>query len=335
MSTQLLSAVSLDEMTDLTRRFWVERPNMVPPTAHMLFIKEDLTQHTGNTKQYDEIDVETYARRKNEGEDSPVASVGLGYNKVMTSERVAMEVNITWEMRRFNQYEKVRRRLTDLSHFCPQRLDLDLSHRITFATSTSYTNIDGETVDVTIGDGLALVSSVHTLAQSSATFSNVITGNPAFSQGGLEIAEQQANTQVMDHFGNRRVMYFNTIWSTDDPQTVNDIKQVLKSLGDVDGTHSGVMNPYRGKYKHEILHRVATDANGGNDNTKRKYWGLCAAGEWQGYYGIFEAANLKNPASGNNGEDTHNDNWTYGARMSYGITVVSAIGFLMSLGDGS
>lgn len=335
MSTQLLSTISLSQLTDLTRRYWVERPRMVPATAYKLFQVDDLTGETGNTKEYDEIDEETFARIKREGEDSALASVALGYSKTMTAKRVAMEVNITWEMRRYNRYEKLRTKLTSLSHFCPNRLDLDLSHRLSFAESTSYTDMDGETVDLTVGDGLALISSVHTLAASSTTFSNVITGNPSFSQGALEVAELQQNTQVMDHFGNRRIMNFNVIWSSDDPTTCNDIKQVLRSGSDIDAAHAGVENVYKGKYQHVILHRLATDANAGYDSTKRKRWGTCAAGEWQAYCGMFENANLKTPSSGNNGEDIHNGNWTYASMMSYGICVVSAIGINMSAGNGA
>lgn len=339
--SQNLNTVSITQFTDLVTRDWtvnngdyVEKGN-----ATKLFIKDDLSAHSGDSKRYTEIDPETFAREKPEGEDAVEATVQYGYEKDMNARRFAREINITWEMRRYNKKPEVVGELTSLSQFIPNRMELDLTHRITFMTATSFTDMDGVSVTTTVGDGLALVSAVHTLRGTSTTFSNVITGNPTFSKGGLEVAELQANTQILSHFGERRVLKFNTIFTSDDPTTCNDVDQFLNSVSDVDQNNPSVKNVYYKKYTHVMLPYLATTAAGVYDSTKAKYWGLVAAGQgikgWQAYLGIFESANLKVPAAGNNGEDFSSDDWKYGCRGSRGIVTVSPRGFLGSTGLGS
>jgi len=334
-----LNTVSLADMTSLTRLEWLQGPNMVGMAASQLFIPDDLAEHTGDTKKYTEIDTEEFASVKDEGDDATLATVQQGYSKTMTVRRFAKQINVTWEMRRFNRYPEVLAQLTTLAHFCPQRKEIDLTHRLSFADSTTYTDMDGRVLDVTVGDGLALVSASHTITSGATTFSNVITGNPAFSKGGLEAAESQANTQIISHFGDRRVMSFNTIVSSDDPSTCNDIKQFLKSTSDVDQNNPNVINVYQNKYTHVILPRLATSATGANDSTKAKRWFLIASGQgargWQAYIGTWEQPNLKTPSAGSNGENFENDDWSYGTRCAYGIVSVSPRGLLMSTGLGA
>ncbi len=302
-----------------------------------LFITDNMEANTGDTRRYDEIDTETYALRKNEGADAAIAQVKKGYNVIMTAKRIAMEINITWEMRRYNKYPEVVARLTSLTHFCPQRLDLDLTHRLTFAADASYTNMDGETVATTVGDGYQVLYATHTLSGVSTTYNNIVTGAPRFSTAGLEAAESIANTQILSNLGEKRVMTFNTIVTGDDPNTVNRVKRFLQSTADVDGANSGVVNVYKNKYTHIILPNLATTATGAYNSDKAKYWFLIAANGdargWQAYCGIWEAPHLKTPQpeEGNNGEDVHNDNWVYGCRASYGTAVISGRGCIGSL----
>ena len=336
---QTLDTVSLNDFVSLVKINWVARQSFIPEDARQMYIVEDLGYFNGESRRYKEIDTERFASIKPEGDDAVKATVALGYEIDMTVRRFAKEIDISFEMRRFNRYPNVVSRLTSLSTFCTERMEIDLTHRITFGTATSYTDMDGESVTTTVGDGLALVSAVHTLTESSSTYSNVITGNPQFSQGGLEVAELQANTQILDNFGNLRNMRFNVIFSTKDPTLVNAIRQVLNSSADVDAAQSGVTNVYRNKYRHVILSELYTTAAGAYDSTKKDYWGLSAVGQgemgWQAYFGIWEAPNLKTPAPGNNGEDFHNDNWAFGTRGSWGVCTVSPRGLLLSTGAGS
>jgi hypothetical protein len=330
-----LNTITQPEFTDLVRKAWVMNNNKVElGNAARLFIYDEIPLGTGDTRKYVEVDSETFARLKREGENAQKANTNVGYEKILTVRRFAREIEITWEMRSQNRYPQVQNELNSLVDFCPQRMELDLTHRFTFSTSTSYTDMDGETVDVSTGDGLSLSNATHTLSASSTTYRNRVNGNPVFSQGALEQAEELMNTNIFNNFGQRRVKMFNMIVTGDDPTTCRAVRQVLNSTADVDAAHEGVLNYYRNKYEHVVLPNLATTATQAHDSTKKKWWFLLAAGQgmkgWQAYFGVNEAPNLKTPAPGNNGEDVHNDNWVYGTRCAYGIAVVSGVGFIAS-----
>lgn len=327
--TSLLNTATLSEFTDLVEKEFKMLQDKVVPQAQQLFITEDLSANSGDTRRYDEVDTETFASLKTEGDDASKVSAGVGYNKTMTAKRVATEIEITWEMRRYNKRPQVTAMLTNLGTFCPQRLELDLTHRLTFATSSTYVDKDGETVTVTGGDGNPVVYATHSLANSSTTWRNRVANDPILSQGALEAAEELADTNVLSNFGERRVMPFNVLITGTDPNTCRTAKQILQSTADIDAAQSGVLNYYAGAYRQVKLPYLATTATGAYDSTKKKWWGIASIGNgmnsWQAYLGIFEPNNMKAPE-----EDVHNDNWTYGSRMSYGICVLSGKGLIMS-----
>lgn len=335
MQGTLLNTITFSEMTDLIRKEWVATQNMVKPTALQLYIKDPIGKGKGNTKRYDEIDTETYAKLKRQGEAVTKASVGVGYNVTMTKKRIGLEIDITQEMRDENRYPEVGALITNLTHFCPQRIELDATHRLTFGTATSYTDMDGETVSTVGGDGLAIFSTSHTLKYSSTTWSNRVSGDPVFSQGALESAELLTTTDILSNFGEKRVMTFNTIICGTDPNTKNAIKQFLNSTSDVDQNNPGVMNVYQNAYKMLVLPYLATTATGANDSTKRRYWFLGALQQGamglQAYYGEWEAPHMvASPASGSNMEDPHRDVWSWGTRAGYGFVIVSGRGIIGS-----
>lgn len=337
MPTSLLNSVTLSEMSDLIRKQFVMNQQMVKPQAGQLFIKDPQGKGQGNTKRYDEIDTQTFARRKRQGEASKKAAVGVGYNVTVEKKRIAFEIDITQEQRDENRHAEVGSLITSLTHFCPQRIELDQTHVLTFCTATSYTDMDGDVITISVGDGLSLVNAAHTLKFSSTTYSNRVAGDPIFSRGGLEAAEALATTNVLSNFGERRVMNFNVIISGDDPNTVNAIKQFLNSTSDVDAAQSGVVNVYRGKYRHVILPYLATTATGARDSTKERWWFLAAIGQgangWQAYYCEWEAPHMKDRTTDDRGSnhDYSRDIWTFGTRAGYGIRAVTGRGLIASL----
>ena len=108
-------------------------------------------------------------------------------------------------------------------------MELDLSHRITFGTATSYVDMDGVTVDLTVGDGLSLFNAAHTVRGSATTYRNILSGNPAFSKSSLEGMEKLVVEETINQFGEKMAMPFDIIFSTDDPNTVNTIRTELNS----------------------------------------------------------------------------------------------------------
>lgn len=332
--TTLLNEVSLSEFTDLVQRNWIYTKENIQRNAKQLFITEAVGSGQGNSKRYNEIDVETYADYKAEGTNVSKSKVGIGYSVDMTARTMAKSVEITMEMRNDNRYAEVGTYITNLSEFCENRMDLDLTHRLTFCTSTSYTDKNGEVINLKTGDALALAYATHLLAFSATTYNNRVTGDPVFGQGAYEAAKLIGATQIYTNFGEKRNMNFNTIISGDDPSTCRIITQLLNSSADIDGAHAGITNVYKSGLKHVVLPNLATTAAGAYDSTKRQWWGIAATGQgvngWQAYLGTWISPTLKSPSAGNNGEDINNLNWTYVSYCRYGIAIPSPKGLIMS-----
>lgn len=328
----MATEISLSDLTDLVRRNWTVMKDMLPRRAKSLYNSQFVGAGQGSSKRIEEFDGQTFAAYKAEGTNSSKASVGAGYSVDMTARTFSREIEITLEMRNDNRYGQIGQLITDLSTFCENRQDLDLTHRLTFATSTSYTDMDGETVALTMGDTNALLDSTHDLAFSSVTYNNEVTGDPAFSQGGYEAALLLGTTQTYNNFGEQRVLDWNTIVTGTDPGTVRTVQQMLNSMADIDAVQAGIVNVYKNNKKHIELPYLASTAAGAYDSTKRRWWFLIAVGMngWQGYVGDWISPTLKTPAPGNNGEDVHNLNWTYSSYCRYGIAVVSGKGLIGS-----
>lgn len=296
-----------------------------------LFRIDPIPDHQGNTKEYSEIDLEEYADDKPEGDQAARARVQQGYNKIGTLYRVSKDIGITYEMRHYNKYIDVITRLTNLGKLAANRMELDLSHRITFATQTTYTNRNGAVIDISTGDTLALAVTAHTVKGSTSTFRNRLANNPVFSKGGIEGMEQMIIENSINQFGEKITIPYDILWSTDDANTCNTIAEYLKSTAAPAQNNSGVVNVYSGKYKHVILPRVATNALGGVDSTKAKYWGLASSQNSQAFLGVNEEPHMKDMVG--NEKDFSTEDWNTGAAAGYFIVIPGARWFAFSSGD--
>lgn len=335
MQGQLLNTVTFSQLTDLIRRKFVTNQSMAESMASQLFIKESVGKGQGSTKNFTEIDTETFGRTKREGEKSKKAKVGVGYEVTLRKKRIAMEIDITQEMRDENRYAEVGTLITDLAHFCPQRLELDLTHIFTFCTATSYTDMDGDVNDISTGDGLSLINTAKTLKYSSTTYSNRVSGDPVFSKGALLAAEKLATTNIKSNFGEKRVVRFNTIITGEDPTTVEAVQQYLNSTSDNTQNNPNVINTSYRKYKHVVLPYLATTATGADDSTKARWWFIASVGMgyrgWQAVYAEWEAAHMKPVTENGANHDYSADVWTYGVRHGRGIRAITGRGLIGSL----
>lgn len=332
-----LSTISLPDFTKLADVLWQKGADSIPEVTRRsgLFREIPFPENSGNSREMSEIDMEEYADEKDEGDQADQALVQQGYTKTLTLTRYGKDIDITWEMRNQNKYPEVTTALTGVGKMTRNRLDLDLAHRITYCTATSYTNRKGRSVDVTVGDGLALVSTAHTLRGSATTYRNRLANNPQASKGAIEGMEKLIVENTFNQFGEKMTIPFDIIWSTDDPNTRNTIREHLLSTAEISAPNEGVVNVYRGKYRHVILPRIATDANGAPDSTKAKYWGLASSMDTTAYLGVLEEPNFTAATSGSNAEDVSTEDWTYKTRANYGIAIVGARWFKFSSGDGA
>lgn len=329
-TTPNLATFTVKEFTDSVQRVWDEQLKQVESNARQLFKVEMIGQNQGTEKIYAEYDKQTFARAKNEGQNVAKVQSGVGYEKTLRLKRFGAEIDVTEEEIKYNKYQKVMTDIKNLSGFVTRRQEKDLTSIFTFCTATSYVNMDGQTVNIATGDGVALVSASHLTAFSGVGYSNVITGNPVFSESNLEVAELVGTTQVVNNYGEQRTIDFNTIVTSNYPAVVNLVSRVLQSNAQISAPNAEVVNVYRSKYKHVILPYLARTATDAYDSAKKNYWGLVAAGTWNGHLAIWEEENLRMPTPTNNLMDGHADVMSFGVRGGYDIGVLSGQGVLWS-----
>ena len=294
-----------------------------------------IDENSGNTRKFTGMDTNQYLTYKGEDEQAARATFVQDYSKTMTAYRVAENFSISYEMRTQNKYPEVMSKIMNEGKKGYNTMDLDLSHRITFAASTSYTAKDGRTIATTTGDGFAFAYTAHTLNGSSTTFRNILANNPQLSKGALEAMERMINENTYSPLGEKAVVEYDILWINNDPVLVNTAREYLYSTADVEGAHAGITNVYKNKYNLVILPKVATDAAGANDTTKRAYWGLASSQMKPIFLGIWEAPHSEPANANGNSEDVQTDAWEFRNRAGYGIVTPSPLGFCLSKGDAS
>lgn len=333
-----LNVNSLSDFVSQADILWAKGFMSVPQVARNsgLFREVPIPQLTGDSRTFSEIDLQEYAHKKGESDQANRARVQQGYSKTGYLYRVAEDIGISYEMRTRNKYPEIIAKLTNLGKLAPNRLDLDLTHRITFGTATTYTDMDGDVVDIALGDTLALFSTAHTLRGSSTTFRNRLANNPQVSVGALEAMETMRKQNTYNQFGEKMVINDDIIWSADDPNTVRTIAEILRSTSNPTQNNPGVVNTQANKYRHVILPRLDTTAAGANDSTKSKYWGVASSEMSTAYLGMHEEPHSKlPPVTGSNAEEFSTDDFAFGTRAGWMIVVVAGAWIGFSSGDGT
>lgn len=327
-----LNTFTLSDFTSLFNIIWIDNQESLPMPARNSGIWRfiPVADNTGDSRRMSEMDLEEYAHRKAQGAQGERAIYQRGYTKDLTTERVALDVGVTVEMRKQNKYPEVLQMLTNLSERPSNRIELDLSHRISFATATSYVNMDGETVDITGGDSLSWAHTAHTVRGSTATYRNRLQNNPAISKGSIEALRRMVKENTINQFGQKKTVNHDILWTTDDEVDMNVVQELLFSTGNVDYSNSAIKNPLQSKYRHVVLPRVATDAVGAVDTTKRHYWGSASSMLTTAYLGVWEEPHNLPFWDSTDGSE----NMMTGVRAGYGICHVTGRGFALSTGDG-
>lgn len=330
------NTASFPEFTDLVnRKFLQEKDSLKIELRNSgIFKPADIADGTGDVRRFGEIDSEEYAKLKAEGDQATITTPQYGYEKDMFLVRRGLDITITWEMRKHNKEQQIMSRLRSLGRTVDNRMEIDLAHRFTFAGATSYVDQDGVTVDISMGDGLALAATAHTLTGSSTTYRTILANNPTLSQGALEAIELMVVENNYNLFGEKIASDMDILFTSDDPTTCRLTKQILQSSADISAPNAGVVNTFMANYRHVKISRLATNAAGAVDSTKKKYWGLISSRQFAAYLAVTEESHTNSPQAGSNAENISTDDWLYASRGEYGICIVSARGFAMSYGNG-
>jgi hypothetical protein len=277
MSAANINTSSLNQLVDLVNRsFLASQGNQLDNVMLNSGIvrKETIAQGSGLVRRFAESVARTsYSGEGVEGAAATQAIFQYGYEKDLIIDQHDLAISITKMMRVGGKDQQIIRDLTDLGGTGYREIDLNLSHRLGFAWSTSYVNSRGFTKDLTCGDGLALISTAHTLTGSASTYSNQIPNNPQFSKGAYTAGKKIAVENTLNNIGEKMALDYNIVITTDDEDTIIAVKELSNATADITSSNAGTYNVYKG-LKHVIAPRIATTAVGGVDTTKRKYWFL-------------------------------------------------------------
>lgn len=301
-----------------------------PKRAAQVYDIENTDLYTGTESSLDGFSV---AKIKKQGSDFSYLDVAQGDSKTWTQYEVGGMTKITWMMRRTNKYSEMNKKISNLGASAAKRMEWDLTHRLTEADSTSYTNIDGDTVSTTTGDGFQLAYSAHTVT-SGDTYRNRVANNPVLSKGGLEAAEKLFATQMIDANGELILSEPDTIITSNDPNTVNTALEYLRSVSAPDAGVSGVENVYKGKYRLLVLPWLATTpSTGAYNSSDAKFWFLADLKHTDAICKVLQNPTFIAPTEG--GKEFETQDWKFACHAAYAIEIVRASWIVFSSGDGT
>lgn len=337
-STPYISTYTQSEIYNLVKKSFVDFMEKYPADAKPIFIYDPAPTGSGVIHRYTEKDFTTFAQVKPEGEATKRAKKGIGYHKDVVLKRIGLEISLTWESIRFSQWDDVRNIGTQLGKTVPQRVNLDMTQfAITFAQGTQYTDMSGYTVDTTTGDGLSIANAAHTLAFSTATYTNILPSAAQFSKSAIIAAEIIGRNNTVDNYNIPSYKRFSHVFSSGDAQVKYDIAQFLRSITDNTQANPSVINPLNNRYQHLILEQLDTNVFGERDDSKSKWWGIGAfegrdaSQRFPAYYREWEAPHMKPaPTADNNANDFSRDIELYGARGGYGLACLNGTGIVYS-----
>lgn len=281
------------------------------------------------------LDGFTVAKIKREGSDFAYLDIAQGDSKTWTVYEVGGMTKITWLMRKGNKYSEMNKRINNLGASAAKRMEWDLTHRLTEADATSYTNIDGDTVSTVVGNGQTLADTDHAVTNSSTTYRNRVANNPVLSKGGLEAAEKLFATQMIDANGELIVSEPDTIITSSDPNTVNTALEYLRSVSAPDAGVSGVENVYKGKYKLLVLPYLATTpSTGAYNSSDAKFWFLADLKNTDAVCRILSNPTFIPPTE-NDGKESETMDWKFACHAAYAIEILRASWLVFSSGDGT
>jgi hypothetical protein len=150
------------------------------------------------------------------------------------------------------------------------------------------------------------------------------------------LAERLFAEETYNNLGERVAMMPDTIITTNDPTTVNQVKELLNATANIDTSNSGTFNVYKGSgYNHIIVPLISTTATGALDSTKRKYWFLASSMDSDFQLCILNEAYVNSPGTGKSGEDFSSENWKWLSGISYAMAILTGRWIKGSKADGS
>ena len=206
-----------------------------------------------------------------ENTDYPEATGSEGDKITFTKYKYGVNVIITYESRLYDEYDEIESNVRTVVDEGYNKIDQSLADVLLNGfSSTSYTDVFGQTASAVGPDALALFSASHTNTTTSATYSNIITDNgttnPAFARTGV-VETRVRGLRYKDPQGVTRPIYYDTILVA--PELEDYAERTINSV-QVAGSANNDTNKYlQGKMK--ILAWPKLSLNSAGTDTSA-YW---------------------------------------------------------------
>lgn len=330
----LISTMSVPAIQSLVKKSFVKELHKSGGNVRRIYIKET-ADWLSDTKRVHEIDRERFAERKVEGQSSAQRGVAQGYHKDIVRSTISITRIVSGEAYQALTANKLAEYAIQTSKDVVDKIELDMRNFLGYATgATSYVDNGGFTIDTTVGNGLSVFNTTHTLKSSTTTYSNILSGAPTLTNVALEGAEDYFKYNVMDNYGQQIEVKPDTVITSNKAIMVNRVDRLFGSVApeSIAGTanaNSGVKNSYRNKYTHLVIQFDVTALNVTN-SALSYYWFLAALSgmpeeRFQAYY-VTWMSPMVAPS------EVNQDKWilSYTARACFGIGAVSGKGILVS-----
>lgn len=229
---------------------WSQSRNEFPSVRSQLAVIQNTMELS---PEYSRMSSVQTARRQNEGDDAWKGTMKQDYRKTFNQTKIALQYEVTEKMRLFDKYDEIMRGMRQMGRGAERRMELDIASLLYNAWSSSYTNLDGETVTTTSPDGQTLIYTAHTCNGASTTFSNEIpTTHSPFDQTVLEKLEEVFNGMVDSADGRVTPIMPDTIITGRHAPTVHAVKRVLNSEFYTENANNS-SNTSKSSYKHLIV----------------------------------------------------------------------------------
>lgn len=307
-------------------------------SAKQFYNVDDVGPHAGKTDRYEEpLTALMMAKAISEGDPMALGAIAPGYYKDITVVRRTAGFQYTWDWEHHNKYPNQLFNLyKEVGMGLRLRIEMDLTHNFTFGTATSYTDMDGNTIDTTTGDGLTLFYSAHTLSNSTTTYRTRLAGNPAASPSAIEAALSNFNQQIYDNNGNRIMTAMpDTIIIGSSVSVYNRVKKIVYSTSPRDEANSNVMNPLKGSLRIVQLKYLDSTAVQVLDTTKSEYFIICDSSHIGGFIRVTENPTVTLPTIQNGGIVFNTEDRMVKGTCTYERAIVDPRFMQMSSGDGT
>jgi len=270
-------AISTAQFSDLTKNAmvqWEEARKEFNSVRQSLY---NIINVSEKTSEYSNISSTPTARRRSEGDDAYKGTLKQGYTKNFSQSEIALQVDVTKQLRMFDKYDEIMKRMRQMGRSAERRMELDAASLLSYAWATSYTNLDGETVTTSTPDGLSLINPSHTANGSSNTFSNEISStHKPISVDVLEELEELGNNFIDEADGRSMPANFDSIITGRHAPTVHTVKRILLS-DRLQGTADNDKNDFY-MYNHIIVPFLDLDADETRNSDKARYCFLASLG---------------------------------------------------------